>query len=319
MPKKGDDSLFSLPQRSDSSLAIYDKLQEKIFSTLHVADIGTITAIDAATGYLTVKPIIRERIVGADGKTSWKELAEIPDTPYLAVGGATPAVGQSVLIIYCDRDFSGWLKQGGTNASGNVTAQNPEILRYHALSNAVALVGFGTNANIVSSATYGTISSSTSATDIGVSQALIDMIKSWEGRYPSPYWDDIGKIWTIGYGHTFTPPWTGSNPMTDAQMDALLKSDVAPFAAKVVSIMSGTTLSQNQKDALTDFCFNLGAGCLEGSTLEKDIKRGITDSNVLKVDFEAYAHAKGKLIPGLVHRRDAEWAMFCNGNYLKNG
>lgn len=311
--------MYSVPERVNNPQAPYDALERKILAELHCADIGVITAIDSSTGYLTVKPIVTERIVDTTGKTSYVELPEIPDTPYIAVSGTTPSVGGAVLIIYCDRDFSGWLKQGGTNAAGSATAQNPEILSYHSLNHAVALVGFGANSKVVQSANYGSITSSTTPTEIGVSQALIDMIKSWEGRYPKPYWDNIGQVWTVGYGHVFTPPWTGGNPMTDEQMDTLLKSDIAPFAADVTRIMSGVTLKQNQKDALADFCFNLGAGALEGSTLEKDIKRGVTDSNVLKVDFEMYAHAKGKLITGLVRRRDAEWAMYCNGNYLKNG
>ena len=311
--------MYSVPQRVGNEQGTYDELERKIFATLHCADIGVITAVDSSTGYLTVKPIITERIDDSTAKTKYVELPEIPDTPYMAISGATPSVGGSVLIIYTDRDFSGWLKQGGTNAAGSATAQNPEILSYHSLNHAVALVGFDTNSNVVQSTNYGSITSSTAATDIGVSQALEDMIKSREGRYPSPYWDSIGQIWTVGYGHTYTGSWTGPNPMTDAQMDALLKSDIAPFASSVNSLMSGVTLKQNQKDALTDFCFNLGAGALEESTLRKDIKRGVTDSDTLKADFEAYAHAKGKLITGLVRRRDAEWAMYCNGSYLKNG
>lgn len=309
--------MYSIPQRVGDEQAKFDELERKIFATLHCADIGTITAIDSSTSYLTVRPTVKERVVNSSGKTEYKELPEIPDTPYLAISGATPSVGQSVLIIYCDRDFSGWLKQGGTNASGTVTAQNPEILSYHSLNHAVALVGFGANTNIVPSTSYGNITSSTSATEIGVSQALVDVIKSYEGFVNHPY-QDSGGTWTIGYGHTFTPPWTGSNPMTETEGETLLKQDIAPRVSSVNSIMSGFSLTQNQKDALVDFVYNLGAGNLQGSDLERDI-RNHASSDKLKVDFEEYSHVGGKVLAGLVHRRDAEWAMFCNGKYLGNG
>mgnify|MGYP000963232161 CR=1 FL=1 len=310
--------MYTFQQRTNNPQAQFDALYDKIFSTLHCADIGTITAIDSTTGYLTVKPIIRERIVESTGAVTWKEFPEIPDTPYLAISGAAPAVGMSVLIIYCDRDFSGWLKAGGTNASGTVEAQNMELIRYHALSNAIAIVGFGANSNVVSSVNYGKITGSTSATDIGVSEALIRMIENWEGYVDHPY-QDSGGVWTIGYGHTFTPPWTGSNPLQQPEGEALLKQDIAPRVTQVLNKFSGMTLKQNQIDALTSFVFNAGAGNLDNAGLTKDIKSGAS-ADKLKQDFESICHDhQGHLLSGLVHRRDAEWAMYVNGTYLSNG
>lgn len=310
--------MYSIPERNKDPQALFDKLEEKIFSTLRTADIGVITAVDSSTGYLTVKPIIKERIVQSDGKTYYVELPEIPDTPYIAVSGTTPAVGGAVLLIYCDRDFSGWLKQGGTNASGNVTSQNPEILRCHALSNAVAIVGFGTNQNIVSSVDYGTITASTSPTDIGVSEALLKMIENWEGFVDHPY-QDSGGVWTIGYGHTFTPPWTGPNPMSEAEGETLLKQDIVPRVSTVTNKFPGMSFKQNQMDALVSFVYNAGGGNLDNSNLTRDIKANAS-AETLKVDFESICHdSQGHLLTGLVHRRDAEWAMYVNGTYLNNG
>lgn len=310
--------MYTIQQRTNNPQAQFDALEEKIFSTLHCADIGVITAIDSSTGYLTVKPIIRERIVESTGAVTWKDLPEIPDTPYLAISGTTPSVGMAVLIIYCDRDFSGWLKAGGTNASGTPTSQNMELIRYHALSNAVAIVGFGSNSNVVSSVSYGQITASTSATDIGVSEALVQMIENWEGYSSTPY-QDSGGVWTIGYGHTFTYPWTGSNPLPKEEGEALLKQDIAPRVTQVLNKFSGIDLKQNQIDALTSFVFNAGSGNLDASGLTKDIKNGASAAQ-LKVDFENICHDhEGHLLSGLVYRRDAEWAMYCNGSYLTSG
>jgi lysozyme len=308
--------LYTEAQRTGNELAKFDELKKSIFADLHVADIGVITAVDTNT--ITVKPLIQERIVGSDGKTQWVDLPEIPDTPFLAIGSSSPSVGQSVLIIYCDRDFSGWIKAGGLNASGTPTTQREEILRSHAISNAVALVGFGAASQTSPSVDYGQITASTDPMEIGVSEALVKMIENWEGYVDHPY-QDSGGVWTIGYGHTFTPPWTGKNPLPQADGEALLLQDIAPRVSTVKSIFLGVDLKQNQIDALTSFVFNAGAGNLDASNLTKDIKAGASNAQ-LKTDFESICHDNsGNLLTGLVHRRDAEWAMYCNGSYLTNG
>lgn len=303
--------MLTLSERSDIQQAIFDELKNSVFSDLHVADIGVITAV-GDENLITVKPIIRDRIVDSAGKISWKEPPDIPDTPCLSIGGAAPQVGQSVLIIYCDKDISGWIKQGGQNASGTPTAQNQEMLTMHDIKNAVAIVGFGITTS--QSTSYGTITGSTVNNGTGVSDALVEFIISYEGWSSVPY-TDSGGTWTIGYGHTFTPPWTGANPMTKAQGKALLNSDLTSYINSVKSIFSDFRLKQNEFDALVDFCYNLGAGALKGSTLEHDI-RVHASSAKLKTDFDEYCHVHGKVLSGLLHRRDAEWAMLCNGQYL---
>ena len=309
---------LTVQQRTENEQAKYDKFSENLNSTIHCADIGLITAIDSSSNLLTVKPIIKERIVGNDGKVTWVDFPEIPDTPYIAASGMAPAIGQSVLIIYCDHDISGWIAQGGMNASGTPTSQSQQIMQSHSLSSAVAIVGFGASSTVTPSVSYGQISSSTTPTDIGVSQALVDMIKNWEGWVPTPY-QDTGGVWTIGYGHTFTPPWTGSNPLSKEEGDTLLKSDISPRVTSVRNKFPGMSFSQNQLDALVSFVYNAGIGNLDNSGLTKDIKAGAS-SDVLKRDFESICHDhKGNLLSALVHRRDAEWAMYCNGTYLNNG
>lgn len=305
--------MLSLQERSDIQQAVYDELKNTIFAELHVADIGVVTAV-GSDSLVTVKPIVRDRIVDSNGKVSWPEPPEIPDTPFLSVSGAAPQVGQSALIIYCDKDISGWIKQGGQNASGTPSAQNQETLRAHDMTNAVAIVGFGVT--VSQSAGYGDITASTANNGTGVSDALVQFIENWEGWVATPY-TDSGGTWTIGFGHTFKPPWTGPNPMTREQGEAMLKSDLASYINSVKSIFSDFTLTQNQFDAMVDFVYNLGAGALRGSTLESDI-RNHASSDKLKADFEEYSHVHGQVLAGLVHRRDGEWAMFCNGQYLTN-
>jgi GH24 family phage-related lysozyme (muramidase) len=293
--------------------APFDALKDTIFSTLHVANIGIVTSID--NGLLTVKPIINERAVSTDGTTQWLDLPEIPDTPYI---GNTPKAGDAVLLIFCDSDISGWLKNGGTDTNNNPATQNQEILRMHSLSNAVAITGVHSQSTgYVTSTSYTDITASTANNGTGVSDALIAFIESWEGAYQNWYDDGFGTQ-TIGYGHTGALPSGYAAPLSSAQMTSLLSSDLTSYIASVNSTFSGYTLSQNQFDACVSFAYNMGPSALASSTLAKDIKAGVS-SDILKKDFDAWSMAGGQTVLGLLYRRDAEWAMFCNNQYLANG
>jgi lysozyme len=304
--------MLTWTQRSGSQEAVFDKFKESIFSDLHVATIGVVTALDSITGLPTVKPIINERIVQSDGTITWQEYPEIPDTPYI---GNAPSVGSSVLLIFCDHDLSSWLSSAGTDTSGTPTPQNQEILRSHSLSNAVAITGLVTSSTASSAITYASITDASTANNgTGVSDALVKFIERYEGCVLDWYDDGYGNQ-TIGYGHTGSLPAGYTAPLTQATAESLLQYDLTSRIASVQSIFSDHTLTQNQFDALVDFVFNLGSGNLSGSTLAANIKAGAS-SEVLKVGFEAYCHANGKVVAGLVKRRDAEWAMFCNNQYL---
>ena len=67
-------------------------------------------------------------------------------------------------------------------------------------------------------------------------------------------------------------------------------------------------ITQNKFDALCSFCFNLGVGTLQKSTLLKDINASLWDAaakEILKFHF-----AGGVSLPGLVKRRQAEHDLF---------
>lgn len=299
---------------SGADLVKYDKFREEIFADLHVGTIGVVKAISGSL--LTVKPIISERAVADDGTISWLDLPSIEDVPYV---GNEPKVGDSVVLLFLDCDISSWINHGGTAADGTTpTQQQQQILQYHSINNAVAICGFGSpNANVTKPANFGSISGSTTDNGIGVSDALVSFIKSWEGSYANWY-NDCGGTPTIGYGHTGALPSEYTPPLSDTQQTSLLEDDLGSYISAVRSQFSGVTLNQHQFDALVDFAYNLGPGALNKSTLKQDIIAG-ADSGKLKQDFEAYSHVGSKLVTGLLHRRDAEWAMFCNAQYLSNG
>ena len=102
------------------------------------------------------------------------------------------------------------------------------------------------------------------------SQSALDLLREFEqgpqgGMASVPYKDFAGH-WTIGWGHRILPRERFSNPLTAAQADDLLRSDLERFADGVNSLVTAP-ITQSMFDALVCFSFNVGLGALKGSTL----------------------------------------------------
>mgnify|MGYP003632003191 FL=1 len=138
----------------------------------------------------------------------------------------------------------------------------------------------------------------------------IALIKEFEGFSAIPYQCPAG-IWTIGYGATKDRegnPVTINHPdVTDKQATELLKKDIIE-AEKAVKDLTSTPLCQFQFDALVSFCYNLGYGSYESSTLRKVVNN--RDFDKASDEFAKWIYASGKPLNGLIKRRAAEAALF---------
>ena len=67
-------------------------------------------------------------------------------------------------------------------------------------------------------------------------------------------------------------------------------------------------MNQNQMNALVDFAYNLGFNALKSSTLMSKVNAG--DFNGAANEFTRWVYAGGKVLPGLVKRREAEKQLF---------
>ena len=138
----------------------------------------------------------------------------------------------------------------------------------------------------------------------------IALIKEFEGFSAIPYQCPAG-IWTIGYGATKDregKPVTINHPdITDKQATELLKKDIIE-AEKAVKDLTSTPLCQFQFDALVSFCYNLGYGSYESSTLRKVVNN--RDFDKASDEFARWIYASGKPLNGLIKRRAAEAALF---------
>ena len=150
--------------------------------------------------------------------------------------------------------------------------------------------------------------------DMVMSDDGVNFVKEFEHFYPKKYNDPIG-LPTIGYGHLITKADGNKyNGVTLSEDEAteLLKSDLQ-IAQNAVYRLVKVKLNQNQFDALVSWTFNLGEGNLQKSTLLKMLNIG--DFNDVPDQMKSWNKAGGRVLPGLVRRRNSEANMFANGSY----
>jgi lysozyme len=135
------------------------------------------------------------------------------------------------------------------------------------------------------------------------SNGIKDFIKRYEGCKLTSYKDSVGVL-TIGYGHTGSDVKAGRT-ITQAEANNLFDKDIAAFEGQLNSLLVGTQVNQNQFDALLSFSFNLGIGKLKTSTLFKKVKSNPSDESIGN-EFRRWVYAGGKVLSGLVRRRDEE-------------
>ena len=156
---------------------------------------------------------------------------------------------------------------------------------------------------------------------MNLSDKALKMIKHHEGERQKPY-RCPAKLWTIGVGHVLYPE-QGKLPIDQRhgfalkiedfrifsmeEVDAILAADLARFERGVAQYCP-VALTQGQFDALVSFSFNLGLGGLQRSTLRQKVLRGEFESAA--EEFLKYTIAGGKVLKGLVNRRNDERALF---------
>lgn len=137
------------------------------------------------------------------------------------------------------------------------------------------------------------------------SQEGIELIKKFEGCKLAPYVCS-GGVLTIGYGHTGADVAEGQE-ISQECAEQLLKEDLAEFEG-YVNKMVEPELTQCQFDALVAWTFNLGPTNLSTSTLLKRLNSD--ELNDVPYQIKRWNKAGGKVLDGLVRRREAEALLF---------
>lgn len=138
-----------------------------------------------------------------------------------------------------------------------------------------------------------------------VSDAGLALIRAFESFSATAYTCPAGKR-TIGYGHVIRDPALYCQHLTLDDAERLLIADLAPFEIYLAGVFPA--LDQNQFDALASFCFNVGLGAFERSTLFTLLKAG--DLAGAAAQLPRWTHAGKQQLRGLVRRREAERALF---------
>ena len=164
-----------------------------------------------------------------------------------------------------------------------------------------------------------------------LSKAGEDLMHRFEGFRNKPYLCPA-HIWTIGYGHVLyqeqirlpmvrvegkeTPMIRREMPLkaednrafTKEEIDELFRADVGTFERGVLRLVPGVVGRQGAFDALVSISFNFGLGNLQRSTIRMRANRG--DWEGAAEAFMVWTKGGGKVLPGLVRRREAERTLF---------
>ena len=140
------------------------------------------------------------------------------------------------------------------------------------------------------------------------SEAGILLIKSFEGCRTVAYQDAVG-VWTIGYGHTIDVK--EGMTITQHQCDVMLEVDIETYENYVNKYVI-VSLTQNQFDALVSWVYNLGPTNLRNSTMLKVLNAG--KYSEVPYQMKRWNRAGGKVLKGLVVRREAEAELFNESN-----
>jgi lysozyme len=170
--------------------------------------------------------------------------------------------------------------------------------------------------------------------EVKLSKAGADLMHRYEGCRNKPYLCPA-HIWTIGYGHVLyqeqirlpmvRPPGKTKDdiPMirseyplkpednrvwTKEKIEELFATDVASFERGVLRLVPGVVGRQGSFDALVSISFNFGLGNLQRSTIRMKANRG--DWEGAADAFRVWTKGGGKVLPGLVKRREAERSLF---------
>lgn len=157
---------------------------------------------------------------------------------------------------------------------------------------------------------------------MNVSPQAIRTIKHHEGVRLRPY-RCPALLWTVGVGHVLYPDQgrlkledrrgyalkdADNRAWSQDEVETLLRRDLARFESGVARMCPAASSHQGRFDALVSFSFNVGLGTLQRSTLRAKFNRG--DVAGAAQEFLKFTKAGGKVLKGLVNRRNDELRMY---------
>jgi lysozyme len=141
-------------------------------------------------------------------------------------------------------------------------------------------------------------------------QEAIDLVKEFEGLRLDAYFDPAGVV-TIGYGYTnragYGPGVKMGDKWTKKQAEEMLTLGLETFAAEVLPLLKQQP-NPHQFGAFVSLAYNIGVPAFAKSTALKRWNAG--DMMGCAEAMAWFNKAGGKVLRGLVRRREAEVALF---------
>ena len=137
-----------------------------------------------------------------------------------------------------------------------------------------------------------------------ISAEGLALIKKFEGCELEAYQDAVG-VWTIGYGHI--KGVKEGMTITKQQAEEMLLEELVEYENYVLEAVNHQ-LDQCMFDALVSWTYNLGPSNLNSSTMLKVLNAG--DYDAVPEQIKRWNKAGGKVLQGLVRRREAEALLF---------
>jgi lysozyme len=162
------------------------------------------------------------------------------------------------------------------------------------------------------------------------SEKGIHLMHLFEGYRDKPY-KCSAKIWTVGYGHAMYADqlrlpnarvgnYSGmirdeyplkpqdNRVWSKPELEALFKDDLVSFERGVLRLAPNLDGRQAKFDACVCLSYNIGLGNFQRSGIRQKILRG--DWENAAEGFLDWSKAGGKVLKGLLRRREAEKALF---------
>lgn len=136
---------------------------------------------------------------------------------------------------------------------------------------------------------------------------MFELIKKYEGLRLKAY-KCPAQVWTIGFGTTIYPDGTKvkeGDTCTKEEAEGLLLW----YCTTKIKLPKGT-FTNNQKEALYSLIYNIGQGAFDKSKCKKAIE---AQDWKTAYDNWDWTRANGKVLKGLVNRRNEEKQLFFEG------
>ena len=143
-----------------------------------------------------------------------------------------------------------------------------------------------------------------------LSKEGVEFLVASEGFKLQAYKCSAG-VWTIPAGVTYYEDGSKikeGDIITRDRALTLFKRTLVTYENAVNKLVK-SDINQNQYDALVSFVYNLGVGAFTGSTLLKKVNLDPNDI-AIKTEFSKWVRASGKVIKGLVTRRNNEIKLY---------